>query len=130
MVPGFAPGYSEPLRLSPGDELGGLTIRLGIGASFQGRITHGGDLGVEGAVINLRSANDYIFRYILNNVSNQGGYYEVQHLETGKYYVCATHPEYAPSDEVLVSAEDNQVVRVPPLVLSIGGSISGRTTEK
>jgi hypothetical protein len=109
---------------------------------LHGKVTLGGNAGVEGAVISVQPAKDDDSRDVLaelvshlfgktgNNVAtDEKGFYAVEHLAAGTYAVTATHREYAPSDPVTVTVARDQVAEVVPLVLSKGAEIAGRVLE-
>ncbi len=141
-VPGFAPGRSGPITVFAGEDHAGVEIRVSAGAVLQGRVTLGGNRGVEGAAVSVKPAKGDALLDLYGEmmpqifgkegsgvVTDDQGYYEVRHLAAGEYALTASHPDYAPSEPVAVSLEVDQVWKVPALELSAGGAVNGRVLE-
>lgn len=142
-VPGYAPGKSQPVTVPPGGDASGVEIRLSVGAMLEGRVTLGTNAGVERATVTVKLSGgddptDFFAEMMPqafgkagnSAVTNNEGYYELQHLAAGTYTISASHAEYAGSEPVTVTLKENSVWKAVPLVLSAGGKISGGVTEQ
>lgn len=141
-VPGFAPAVSKTVSVSPGEEAGGLEIRISAGAAVSGRVVAAGNKSIAGAAVTLRpvsgDASIDLMREMLPQFldtesskasTEEDGTYEIRHLAPGEYVLAASHKEFAPSDPVTISLKADQAWEAPALYLSSGGVIAGKVKE-
>ncbi|MFN0056945.1 MAG: carboxypeptidase regulatory-like domain-containing protein [Planctomycetota bacterium] len=140
-APGYATTPSEPIQMSPGQEVRDLLITLHEGASLTGTVIADGTGAISGASVHVRRIDDkdatqlMMERYMPDSskgegvVSDEDGNYQISNLVAGTYEVFAKHVSFAQSqtEQLVVTAE--KVYRVQALRLSRGGGIQGVITQ-
>lgn len=135
-VPGFAPALAGPVEVLPGEETGGIEVRLAQGAALLGTVVLKNGTPLDGAIVQAVLEDDDLASQIRRSspffrmmsgeqaTTDQDGRFELPRLQPGKYAVSASYRGQAPSDPLEVRLEEGQTREVR-LELSAGGAISG-----
>ncbi len=133
---GFALTTSEPVRVRPGADVGGVTLTLQYGATMRGRVVDDLDQPIAGAKITLHEnklANVEFLRsrqwprswQAVQGVTDSDGVFQLTDATERVYQVQVDHPDYPVYLVDDVEATAGALTEMPTLVVPRPGTIRG-----
>lgn len=129
---GYLDGKSDPVGASMGQRVEGITVRLRLGATVEGIVTGTDGIPIEGAQvkwIQVEGTNEWRARWDLERAKSVStgadGRYRIEHVETGKVVVQASHAKHVSSTVRDVAVEEGKSSTVD-VKLTLGGVLEGR----
>jgi protocatechuate 3,4-dioxygenase beta subunit len=129
-APSFAPGFSSPLQVRPGDSRD-VQLTLNAGCAIEGKVVDKEGNPVPKVLVNAEqrlnagALTDPVIQAAMQDVSGTDGSFRLEHVPHGAMLVRGYDGDNAPSS-VSVDVKDCDKLSPVKLVMSPGGSVEGR----
>lgn len=136
-VPGYAPARSAPLRLSPGERVTGVRVRLRRGGRISGRVVVAPEQGapqVEVAAVRVTGQTPPTLNQLAGattTITDADGFFALEHLPAGRWRLVAWDRQaaHAPTEPTLADLPEDGHREVGVMPLRRAGRLEGYVTS-